>query len=62
MEDTTVEPSGGVIGPIKRNTGEGRCLLKKKKNCEMLMNASLLFLLSFGMMVAVHPVVFLYLG
>ena len=33
MPDTTVEASGGVIGPIKRNTDEGRCLLKNAHEC-----------------------------
>ena len=26
--DTTVKPSGGVVGLIQRNTDEGRCLLE----------------------------------
>ena len=27
MQDTTVEPSGGVVGLIQQSTDEGRCLL-----------------------------------
>ena len=42
MPDTTVEPSGGVMGLIQWNTNEGRCLLENPS--EMLMKAALLVL------------------
>ena len=38
--DSTVEPSGGVVGPNQRNTDKGRCPLVNPS--EMLTNASLL--------------------
>ena len=41
--DITVEPSGGVVGLIQRNTDEGRCLLENLS--EMLTKAALLLLL-----------------
>ena len=41
--DTTVEPSGGVMGLIQQNTDEGRCLLDNPS--EILTEASLLLLL-----------------
>ena len=43
MQDTTVEPSGGVSGLIQRNTDEGTCLHKNPS--EMLTKAAMLFLL-----------------
>src|SRR4029434_10787031 len=42
MPDTTVEPSGGVVGLIQRNTDDGRCLLENPS--EMLTKAALLVL------------------
>ena len=48
--DSTVEPPGGVVGLIQRNTDKERWLLDN--HSEMLTNASLL--LSIGMMVVVH--------
>ena len=42
MPDTTVEPSGGTVGLIQRNTDEGRCLLENPS--EMLTKVALLML------------------
>ena len=39
-QDTTVEPSGGVVGLIQRNTDEGRCLFENPS--EMLTKAALM--------------------
>ena len=52
--DNIIEPSGGVVGLIQRNTNEGRCPLENPS--EMLKQASLLLLI-IGVMVVVHPVV-----
>ena len=41
--DTTIEPSGGVVGLIQRNTDEGRCLLENPS--EMLTKSALLMML-----------------
>ena len=41
--DTTVEPSGGVVGLIQQITDEGRCLLENSS--ELLKRAALLLLL-----------------
>ena len=43
MPDTTVEPSGGVVGLNKWHTDERRCLLENPS--EMLTKADLLLLL-----------------
>ena len=40
--ETTVEPFGGVVGLIQRNTDEGKCLLENPS--EILTKAALLML------------------
>ena len=45
MPDTTVEPSGGAVGLIQRNTDGGRCLLENPS--KMPTKAALLLLLLY---------------
>ena len=43
LADTTVEPSGGVVGLMQQNTDEGQCPLDNSS--EMLMKTSLVLVL-----------------